>query len=201
MIDDGVGRLLVASLHQGIADAMPDRLEFYEHWLRPAGGGTARVGLAGLGAVLSFLRREGQPAYDDVMGRAGRHSAEWTIATLSGVRRGLITRLPSGVRTRLVLGLSRRLVRETFRPSRATVAVRRGTGSMTVHDSVFCTLRTPASAPMCAFYAAAVQRMLELFELSARTDVGACRAEGATHCQLLVTALGARPGASTAEAA
>ena len=37
MNDAGVGRLLVASLHQGIADMLPTRLEFYEAWLSPSG--------------------------------------------------------------------------------------------------------------------------------------------------------------------
>ena len=36
MTDAGVGRLLVASLHQGIQDVLPTRLDFYESWLNPA---------------------------------------------------------------------------------------------------------------------------------------------------------------------
>ena len=61
MIDAGIGRLLVASLHQGIADLLPTRLEFYESWLNPAGLRDGRIGLAPLAAVLSFLRQEGEP--------------------------------------------------------------------------------------------------------------------------------------------
>ena len=60
MTDSGVGRLLVASLHQGIADLLPSRLEFYEAWLNPAGLREGRIGLAPLAAVLSFLRQEGE---------------------------------------------------------------------------------------------------------------------------------------------
>ena len=60
MNDAGVGRLLVASLHQGIADLLPTRLEFYEGWLNPAGLREGRIGLAPLAAVLSFLRQEGE---------------------------------------------------------------------------------------------------------------------------------------------
>ena len=33
----GVGRLLIASLHQGISDLIPTRLEFYENWLHASG--------------------------------------------------------------------------------------------------------------------------------------------------------------------
>ena len=32
MADAGIGRLLISSLHQGIADVSPNRLEFYENW-------------------------------------------------------------------------------------------------------------------------------------------------------------------------
>ena len=54
MTDAAVGRLLVASLHQGIADLLPMRLEFYEAWLHPSGLREGRIGLAPLAAVLSF---------------------------------------------------------------------------------------------------------------------------------------------------
>ena len=59
MTEGGVGRLLVASLHQAIADLLPARLEFYEAWLNPVGLREGRIGLAPLAAVLSFLRQEG----------------------------------------------------------------------------------------------------------------------------------------------
>ena len=44
--DDGIGRLLVASLHQAIGDAIPMRLEDDEHWLGPMGLRNCRGGLA-----------------------------------------------------------------------------------------------------------------------------------------------------------
>ena len=37
MRDAGVGRVLLASLHQGIADILPTRLGFYESWLHAKG--------------------------------------------------------------------------------------------------------------------------------------------------------------------
>jgi hypothetical protein len=55
MVDAGIGRLLISSLHQGIADVSPNRLEFYENWLSPTGMRDGRIGLAPLGAVLSFV--------------------------------------------------------------------------------------------------------------------------------------------------
>ena len=53
MGDAGIGRVLVASLHQGIADVLPTRLGFYEDWLNAEGlrGGT-------IGARLCVRRPE-----------------------------------------------------------------------------------------------------------------------------------------------
>lgn len=201
MTDDGIGRLLVASLHQGIADAAPGRLDFYEHWLRPAEGGEARATLASLGAVLSFLRKEGQPVYDAVMARAGAHAADWTVQEMPAFERRLIQRLPSPLRARLALRVCRRLVRGTFLRSKTAVQLRRGAGSVAIHDSVFCTLRTSATAPMCVFYAAGVERLLASFEVPGRVTVGECRAEGAALCRLLVTVGGSREETPPAEAA
>jgi len=86
MIETSIGRLLVASLHQAIADLLPTRLEFYEEWLTPAGLRDGRIGLAPLAAVLSFLRREGK-AYQLVSARAGEYTAEWVFADLSSFMR------------------------------------------------------------------------------------------------------------------
>src|SRR6266508_6162487 len=100
MNDAGVGRLLVASLHQGIADLLPTRLEFYESWLNPAGLREGRIGLAPLNAALSFLRLEGEP-YRLVAARAGEYTAEWTVAALPPIQRTMLRALPTGVRLRL----------------------------------------------------------------------------------------------------
>ena len=60
MREAGIGRVLVASLHQGIADILPTRLAFYENWLNAEGLREGTIGLAPLYAVLSFLRQEGR---------------------------------------------------------------------------------------------------------------------------------------------
>ena len=70
MVDAGIGRLLISSLHQGIADVSPSRLEFYENWLNVSGLREGTIGLAPLFAVLSFLRTEGD-AYKFVTAQAG----------------------------------------------------------------------------------------------------------------------------------
>ena len=59
MREAGIGRVLVASLHQAIADILPTRLGFYENWLNAEGLREGTIGLAPLFAVLSFLRQEG----------------------------------------------------------------------------------------------------------------------------------------------
>ena len=106
MNDAGVGRLLVASLHQGIADLLPSRLEFYESWLNPSGLREGRIGLAPLAAVLSFLRQEGEP-YWLIAARAGEYSAEWTVASLPPFERALIRMAPEPMRLRLVMRVAR----------------------------------------------------------------------------------------------
>ena len=94
MVDAGIGRLLIASLHQGIADVSPTRLDFYENWLSPTGLRDGRMGLAPLGAVLSFLNREEPPADRVIPAHAGACAAEWTYADASAFRKRLTKRLP-----------------------------------------------------------------------------------------------------------
>src|SRR5205085_5216930 len=98
----GVGRMLVASLHQGISDLIPTRLEFYENWLHPTGMRDGRIGMAPLAAVLSFLRQEGEP-YDLVTERAGQYAAQWIFDNLPPIRRSVFRALPLTLRTRAAL--------------------------------------------------------------------------------------------------
>src|SRR5437763_16922908 len=110
MREAGIGRVLVASLHQAIADILPTRLAFYENWLNAEGLREGTIGLALLHAVLSFLRQEGD-AYRIITMRAGEYAAEWTVASMPPVQRAIIKAAPSWFRTRLVVGEARRLVR------------------------------------------------------------------------------------------
>jgi hypothetical protein len=90
----------------------------------------------------------------------------------------------------VVLYLSRRLVRLTFRGSRASARLRKGTATVTVHASIFCGVREPAGWPMCVFYSAAVEQLFRCFELDAFVDVTQCRASGGHGCTLAVTIRG-----------
>lgn len=185
MIEAGIGRLLVASLHQGIADLLPTRLEFYEAWLNPTGLRHGRIGLAPLAAVLSFLRLEGEP-YRLIAARAGEYTAEWTVADLSGFQRALIRAAPPGLRVHLVMRVARIMVRNTYRGSRAIVRWRKGRGAVDIRGSIFCEVRDRVEQPLCEFYASAIRRLMYLFKLDVEVGTEQCRATGAGQCLMTV---------------
>jgi bacteriochlorophyll 4-vinyl reductase len=181
MRDAGIGRVLVASLHQGIADILPNRLSFYENWLNADGLREGTIGLAPLYAVLSFLRQEGD-AYQIITTRAGEYAAEWTVQSMPPVRRSMIKAAPGWLRTRLLLRLARELVRNSYSESRVISRFRRGTASVDVRASIFCTVRDPVAHPLCGFYAAAFTRLLALFDMHVRAQVVTCRGTGNPTC-------------------
>src|SRR5262245_26422768 len=137
-----IGRVLVASLHQSIADILPTRLSFYENWLNVEGFREGTIGLAPLYAVLSFLRQEGA-AYDSITTRAGQYAAEWTVESMPSFRRAAIKVAPGWLRKRLLVRLGSDLIRNSYRGSRVVARMRRGTARIDVRASVFCTVREP----------------------------------------------------------
>src|SRR5262245_16044848 len=155
MNDAVVGRLLVASLHQAIADLLPTRLEFYESWLNPGGLREGRIGLAPLAAVLSFLRLEGEP-YHLITARAGEYTAEWTVTDVSPFRKRIIHAAPPAVRKRLVVSLARFMVRSTYGATTVKVQWKQWHGAIDLGSSLFCEVRDPVDHPLCEFYAAAL---------------------------------------------
>jgi hypothetical protein len=185
MIEAGIGRLLVASLHQAIADLLPTRLEFYEAWLNPTGLRDGRIGLAPLAAVLSFLRQEGEQ-YKLVAARAGEYTAEWWVADLPALKRTIIRAAPPGLRVHLVMRLARTMVRSTYRGSRAIIRWRKGKGAVDLRGSIFCEVRDRVEAPLCEFYASALRRLLLLFSLDAEVGLEQCRATGAGQCLMVI---------------
>jgi hypothetical protein len=185
MREAGIGRVLVASLHQGIADILPTRLGFYENWLNTEGLRDGTIGLAPLYAVLSFLRQEGA-AYEMITTRAGQYAAEWTVESMPQIRRAAIKAAPGWLRKRLLLRLGGNLVRESYQGSRVVARVRRGSARIDVRASVFCTVREPVAHPLCGFYAAAYTRLLTLFNLTDRAEVVACRGTGKPSCVLAI---------------
>jgi bacteriochlorophyll 4-vinyl reductase len=186
MREAGIGRVLVASLHQGIADILPSRLTFYENWLNAEGLREGTIGLAPLYAVLSFLRQEGD-AYKLITTRAGEYAAEWTVQSLPPFQQAMLKRAPLWLRRRLLLRLARRLVTDSYKGSRAISRLRGATAHVELRASVFCTVRERVPYPLCGFYRAAFTRLLALFEISASTEIVACRGAGETTCVLSVS--------------
>src|SRR5262245_14262367 len=183
MSDSAVGRLLIASLHQSIADLLPTRLEFYESWLNPGGLREGRIGLAPLAAVLSFLRLEGEP-YHLITARAGEYTAEWTVAELTAWRVRLIRLAPPPIRTRLVIDIARWMVRSTYGDTEVKVQWRQWRAAVDLHASLFCEVRDKVDHPLCEFYAAALRRLMQLFDLDAAVITERCRATGKGECAM-----------------
>jgi bacteriochlorophyll 4-vinyl reductase len=181
MREAGIGRVLVASLHQGIADILPNRLGFYENWLNTEGLRDGKIGVAPLYAVLSFLRQEGD-AYQIITSRAGEYAAEWTVESMPPLQRAMIRAAPAWLRTRMLVRLARRLVRDSYQGSRAIARIRGGMARIDVRASIFCSVREPVGHPLCGYYAAAFTRLLTLFNLRSRAEVLACRGTGEPAC-------------------
>jgi len=198
MSESRIGRVLVASLHQGIADLLPTRLEFYENWLNVAGLREGTIGLAPLTAVLSFLRSEGA-AYQLITSRAGEYAASWTFENVPSFERRLVRSLPMPLRARAALRTARALVRATYPGSRAITRVRNGIVTIDLRGSLFCEVRETSIEPLCGFYAAAVARVLQLFDVAADARVNECRAAGGQkRCVLSVTLTGRAAGTAVA---
>jgi bacteriochlorophyll 4-vinyl reductase len=182
--------VLVASLHQAIADLLPTRLEFYEIWLYVAGLREGTIGLAPLTAVLSFLRTEGH-AYGLITQRAGEYAAAWTFEDVPAFERRLVRALPAGLRARAALRTARALVRATYPGSRAITHVKKGMVTVDLRGSLFCEVREASVEPLCGFYASAIAGVLALFDVTAEARVSECRASGAGRgCQLSVSLSG-----------
>jgi bacteriochlorophyll 4-vinyl reductase len=192
MSEARIGRVLVASLHQAIADLLPTRLEFYENWLNVAGLREGTIGLAPLTAVLSFLRTEGD-AYDLITARAGEYAAAWTFENVSGLERRLIPALPVGLRARGALRIARQLIRATYPGSRALMKIKKGQVTIDLRGSLFCEVRETSLHPLCTFYASAITGVLKLFDVSADARVTECRAAGSRRGCVLSVALDNRP--------
>lgn len=189
MSEPRIGRVLVASLHQAIGDVLPDRLEFYENWLSVEGLREGTIGIAPLLAVLSFLRSEGG-VYEEATRLGGEYAAQWTVAEIPRLRRGLLTRLPALLRTRSALKVARRLVRSTYPGSRAIIRLKGNTAVVDLRGSLFCEVREASASPLCGYYAAAIGKVLQLFEVPADVQVMGCRSSGAQRGCTMSVAVG-----------
>jgi len=183
MRDAGIGRLLVASLHQGIADRLPDRLEFYENWLNPRGLRDGTIGLAPLLAVLSFLRTEGA-SYGEVTATAGEYAGEWAVNEIPALRHWAATRLPGPFARRAALGVARALVTKAYSGSRTRLQVRKRTADLEINGSIFCGVRDRVPSPLCQFHASATRKVLRQLGVEAEVTITACQATGDGACRV-----------------
>lgn len=194
MSEPKIGRVLASSLHQAITELLPTRLEFYESWLTPGRIRQGQLGRARVTAVISFLRQEGAD-YDAVMRRAAGYTADWTVDTLPPMERAVIRRLPRPLRIRAVLRAAGRLIRHLHADGQLHGAVRRGTAVVEIEASLFCDVCERASAPLCGFYAALLDRYFAFFELPCAAVVSRCRGTGDSSCELILdTSVGPASG-------
>jgi hypothetical protein len=198
--DVRVGRLLSACLHQGIMDMLPQRLEFYEHWLNNEGLRDGSIGIGPITAVLGFLRTEGD-GYDRVVARAGRLAAEWTIASLPGFRRRSIGWLPQRLRVWAALRVAAGIVQDISSASRASVRVRKRAARFSISTSLFCSVRDAQQLPLCGFYAAVATESLTRLGVTARGRVERCRAVDGGTCTVAIDISGVESAADPAIAA
>jgi hypothetical protein len=190
MSEPKIGRLVVASLHQAIAEAIPLKLEFYENWLKPLGllkEGRV-IGAASFSAALSFLRRE-EPVttYHDITRRAGELAAIWTFEELSWTRKRWLRMLPTRLRIRAALRLSREIARAAYPGSKIVFRLQRDGGQVEVRGSVFCQVREKVERPLCGFYEGVIVKLMELIDVQATVSLARCRAVAGTTCQIQMT--------------
>ena len=181
-----IHQLLAASLHEAISEVLPLRLDFYESWLSARGFRSRRVSLAGIRAVLSFLRLE-DDRYDTVTRRAGELAATWMYEGLPPIRRLLLRALPRALRGRAALALAKHLACSTWDQTRVSTRWRRGIGTFTVNHSLFCDVRGLQPAPLCGFYMAIVASCVRSLGVEADVRVERCQARGDGECAIVVT--------------
>lgn len=203
MSEPRIGRLVVASLHQAIAETLPLRLDFYENWLKPLGllKEGRHIGVASFAAALSFLRREEPHSlYDKVTRRAGDLAAQWTFESLPWARRRWLAFLPARMRARAALRMARVVARGAYPGIKTRFALQRGRGRVEVRGSIFCQVREPVTSPLCGFYAGLVARLLAEHGIENGVTLVECLAAGGPACRMDVEwrAKGAPPTPETA---
>jgi hypothetical protein len=182
MSEARIDRLLAAALHQAIADLLPERLEFYESYLRPRGWREDAVNLAPVTAVLSFLRHEDGEPYGAVMKRAATYAAGWYLARQSWPVRAGGRRLPVWLRLRQVASLAKRHFESSYRGTKVRVQVQGRRLELEIRGSIFCNTREQAHEAHCGYYLAFVEALVAQDAAAHRGELVACRALGGEHC-------------------
>ena len=55
-----------------------------------------------------------------------------------------------------------------------------------IRGSIFCEVRDPVELPLCEFYASAIRRLMQLFDLRAEVVIEHCRGVEAGPCRMAV---------------
>ena len=61
-----------------------------------------------------------------------------------------------------------------------------GRGEAVIQGSIFCEVRDPVELPLCEYYASAIRRLMQLFDLQAEVVIEHCRGVEAGACRLAV---------------
>lgn len=186
MHDDAiVERVLLASLHQAIAEVLPARLEFYEKWLKAPELDSPELDAASFTAMLGSLRNEGDVS-DLVVSRAGQHAGARSFEKLFVLTRAYLRVLPRRMRARRAVRLVVAFLPALYPETRADMIQRGGTVFIGIDGSPFCSARGPAIHPSCDFYSSAIETFLTRFKLHPAVRVSRCRASGSKSCLFMV---------------
>jgi predicted hydrocarbon binding protein len=77
-------------------------------------------------------------------------------------------------------------VRTCYQHNKAAVRVESGAMTLEIQGSVFCDVREPLAAPLCAFYEALTARVLQAYGLECAVRATDCLATGSTVCRLSI---------------
>jgi hypothetical protein len=180
-----VGRVLLASLHQAIAEVLPARLTFYERWLTSASPDLPDLGIASFLAMLSYLEQEGR-GYNAISARAGHYAAIRSFRKLFILKRAYLRVLPRRLRAQKGMALVITMLPALYPEIRVEMTRRRGTAFLGIDGSPFCDTRHATLGPTCGFFSSYLTTFLELLNLRPAVRVTRCRASGAASCLFIV---------------
>jgi hypothetical protein len=180
-----VGRVLLASLHQAIAEVLPARLGFYERWLTSDSADRRDVAIESFIVMLDYLEQEGRP-YNAITARAGHYAAIRSFRKLFVLDRAYLRLLPRRLRARKAIRLVVQMLPALYRDVRVELTRRGGTAFIGIDGSPFCDTRVTNEPPSCGFVSSAITTYLELLNLRPAVRVTRCRASGASSCLVVV---------------
>jgi predicted hydrocarbon binding protein len=86
----------------------------------------------------------------------------------------------------MAMQLAKKVVKGSYIGSRAVPKLRRGQGTLTLRNSIFCKVREPFDWPLCVFYSAALSHLFQLAGVSGEVRVHSCQGVGDATCVIAV---------------